>query len=306
MTAWMFPGQGSQQPAMANAIAECAELVSIGEGLVGPSLRWIATSPRSQVWPADLVQPAIYLTSVGASRTLRKLGARPEAVVGHSLGEFAALYTAGVLSFEEGLEVVVARGRAMMRAGGRAAGGMAAVVGLELTVIEEICESAGSVWLANLNSESQFVISGTDEGLVSAAAIVKERGGKAIRLQVPVAAHTPLMAPAADDVAKALDAVELRIPEFPFYSCVDASRHSDPAEIRQLLIDGVTRPVKFEATVRAMADAGITSFVETGPGKALAGLVKRILPDAPITGISSDEEAAEFAAATVPVGQGIA
>ena len=160
MTAWMFPGEGSQQPAMANAIAECAELVAIGERLVGPSLRWIATSPRNQVWPADLVQPAIYLTSVGASRTLRKLGARPDAVVGHSLGEFAALYSAGVLSFEEGLKVVVARGRAMMRAGGRAAGGMAAVVGLELSVIEEICQAAGSVWLANLNSESQFVISG--------------------------------------------------------------------------------------------------------------------------------------------------
>lgn len=295
MTAWLFPGQGSQRPGMANGFSHCRALVSSAEGMLGTPIRWVCCSPSNNVWPADLVQPAIFLTDFGGALSLFELGHKPDAVLGHSLGEYAALVVAGSLSFEDGLTLVAARGRAMMRAGRMQAGGMAAVLGLEASRIQEICEADGGVWVANLNSPLQTVISGSDQSLASSAKHLKEAGGRVVRLEVPVAAHTPLMKPAAEEMSALLEEVVIEPPQTQFFSSVDGSAHEDPAEIKRLLVEQIVAPVRFEVSVRSVADTGIDRFLEVGPGDVLSGLVRRILPEARVDQVNDDRQAREVA-----------
>lgn len=294
MTAWLFPGQGSQRPGMANGFSACAPLVKTAEEIVGAPIRWVCCSPTNDVWPADLVQPAIYLTDVGGAQALAGEGLVPEAVLGHSLGEYAALVAAGSLSFEDGLRLVSVRGAAMMRAGRKQPGGMAAVLGLEAEKVHHICAEGGAVWVANLNSPLQTVISGSDISLASAAKRLREAGGRVVRLQVPVAAHTPLMKAAVPEVRSVLDQVEIKPPAAAFFSSVDGKRHEDPAEIRRLLLEQIVGPVRFEEAVRTIAATGTDHFVEVGPGDALSGLVKRILSDVRVDRVDDDEKAYAF------------
>lgn len=280
MTAWLFPGQGSQRPGMAKDVEECKELFAVAQRVLGADLESLCTSETVEAWPAELLQPAIFTTSVGLALGMRARGTEPEAVLGHSLGDFAALVTAGIVDFEHALRLVDVRGRAMAAAGRKHSGGMAAVIGLDVATIGEICEEVGQIWVANLNGPAQTVVSGKDKSLARSAGLFLEAGAaRVVRLKVPVAAHTPFMESAAEALATEVEAIEFKAPSCAFYSTVDAQSHNDPTEIAKLLVESVTHPVRFAEALIAMTDDGIDDFVEVGPGRALRGLVRQTLPN---------------------------
>ncbi len=292
MIGWMFPGQGSQRPAMAADLAACEELFKAASPILGADLARISTAASSAGWPPHLLQPALYTTCVGAIRALEERGLSPDAVVGHSLGEYAALVAAGVVSFEDGLRLVAVRGRAMAAVGRTTPGGMAAVVGLGAEVVEESCSGIEGVWVANFNSSNQTVISGRDEPLARAAEACRQVGAiRVIRLDVPMPSHTPLMEPAAEEVAAALSGVVLKEPICPFYSIVDAAPHTDPSDIAALIVAAITSKVRFAETLSTMAAHGVEGLVEVGPAKVLCGLVRHTLPGFTTAAVATDGEA---------------
>jgi [acyl-carrier-protein] S-malonyltransferase len=277
----MFPGQGAQRRGMWDAFAGGESLMQEASYLLDDDLigRCGAIPPAD--WPCDLLQPAMFTVAVAASRHARATGAQPVAVVGHSLGEYAALVAAGCLSFPAALRVVRVRGEAMDAAGAAAPGGMTAIVGLDCEAVSAVCAAIGDVWVANENSPQQLVISGRLAALDLADEECRRLGAKAaIRLDVPVANHTPLMEPAIEPVRRALSEETLRAPECELYSGVDAAAHDEPAEIATLLARALSAPVLFAATVRSMVATGISTFVELGPGKALCRLVRQTHPAA--------------------------
>lgn len=295
-TAWMFPGQGSQREGMALDLEVCRELVPAAREVAGAEIERLLLAVPNSSWPPALLQPALFVVCVGAARALDSRGLAPGAVVGHSLGEYAALVAAGALGAEDALRVVAVRGRAMEAAGRANPGGMAAVIGLDAGVLEGVCAEAGDVWLANLNTPAQTVVSGRADALARVAELAREAGARrVIRLDVPVAAHCPLMETAAAAVAEALAGLTVRPPAAPFWSVVDALPHDEPDEIRDLLVRAVTSPVRFAATVTAMHAGGVDAFVEVGPGRVLSGLVKQTLPGVALAAAGTDAEAEDLA-----------
>ncbi len=277
---------------MAAELAECADLFEIAEPMVGPNLIRLCTRQTDVRWSPEMLQPAIFITSVGAMRALQQRGLRPAAVAGHSLGELTALVAAEVVSFEHALGLVSTRAQAMARAARTHPGGMAAVLGLPVATLEHICADIDGAWVANVNSPMQVVVSGTDDGLARAAGACLNKGAKrVVRLQVPLAGHSPLMQDAATELVAALEHLDLRLPRTTFYSTVDARRHSDPDEIRRSIAAGVTQPVRFSDTVEAMRRDGVSDFVEVGPGNVLSQLVRQSVPDARIARVGTDGEA---------------
>ncbi|MEX2587692.1 MAG: ACP S-malonyltransferase [Actinomycetota bacterium] len=296
MTAWIFPGQGSQKRGMASAIEACSELFEEARRTLQVNLEPLCTTDSDPTWAPDTLQPALYATEVGLVRKLDDEGAQPSVVAGHSLGEFPALVAAGALNAADGLKLVAARGKAMAAAGRRNPGGMAAVIGLDPDTISEICREIDGVWISNLNSPKQTVISGEDRSLVQAAEACRKAGAaKVIRLQVPLAAHCPLMQPAAYEFAEALEQVSLHAPRVPVYCGADGRAHDNPSEIGRLLTKAITAPVLFTDTIRAITSDGEESFVEVGPGKVLRGLARQIKSGLTLTGVADDAAAAEFA-----------
>ena len=228
-------------------------------------------------------QPAILTTSVAAYRVLEKH--RPEDpvfVAGHSMGEFSALVAAGALSFQDGLNLVRERGRLMKQAGEEQPGGMAAVLGLERQALEEACATARDrtgayVGVANDNCPGQIVISGKLDALEQATTIAEELGARRVkRLQVSIAAHTPLMAQAADAFRHRLDATPMGKPRVPVVANATASPLTDLAALRGALAAQLTSPVRWTESVAWIVDQGVDRFVEVGPGKVLTGLLRRI------------------------------
>jgi [acyl-carrier-protein] S-malonyltransferase len=239
-------------------------------------------------------QPAILVTSVAALRVMdEREGGAPGYVAGHSMGEFSALVASGALPFEDALRLVRQRGRLMKRSGEENPGGMAAVLGLEREPLEEICaaarEETGSyVGVANDNCPGQIVISGAADALEQATALAKARGAKrAIRLPVSIAAHSPLMAEAAASFKERLDATPLREPHIPIVANATARPLTDPAAIRDALGRQLTSPVRWTESVEWMIAQGVDRFVEVGPKKVLAGLLRRI--DRSVEGVSTDD-----------------
>lgn len=291
MTAWMFPGQGSQSEDMFAGLSEAERLLAGSARTLEVDLSRTTRAPVAS-WPPALIQPAIFAASVAAGLRARKASLSPGSVVGHSLGEYAALTIAGALDFEDALTLVAARGRAMAEAGRINGGGMAAVIGLTSDRVQEVCDDLEDVWVANLNSSHQTVISGKEQPLALAAQQLLTVGARRVmRLRVPMAAHCPLMAPARDTLRVLAAEISFRSPEMAFYSPVDAGAHTDPDEIRDLLLQQITSPVRFSDTINAMLAAGISNFVEIGPGKVLQGLVSSISADATVAGIASDDDA---------------
>lgn len=291
MIAWIFPGQGSQKAGMASEIEACAGLFADARKISGLDLEALCTSDPDPSWTPETVQPSLFITSVGIVRELNKLGITPDAVAGHSLGELAAVVASEALSFEDGLKLVTVRGRAMAAAGRTNPGGMAAVLGLDPAAIQQICKSHTSVWVANLNSPAQTVISGEDESLSSVAEKCLDAGARrVVRLQVPMASHCPLMEDARAEFEAVLEDAAWSAPRCPIFFGADGQAHEDPAEIRSLLAQALTTPVRFVETITNMQNAGVTTFVETGPGKVLRGLVKQIDPGAHHVGAGNDRE----------------
>ena len=276
-TAYLFPGQGSQFPGMAQELyPENQELMERANSILGFRITDIMFEGTSEDLKATRVtQPAIFLHSVVLAASLQE---QPDMVAGHSLGEFSALVAAGAIGFEDGLRLVAMRASAMQKCCENVPGAMAAVINLPDQVIEKVCaETEGLVVPANFNSNGQVVISGEEAAVDAACKALKEAGAKrALKLPVSGAFHSPLMEPAREELARAIDATEFRTPRCPVYQNVTALPTTSPEEIKENLLRQLTSPVRWTATVQNMLEDGATRFVEIGPGTVLQGLVKRI------------------------------
>ena len=285
--AFLFPGQGSQSVGMLSQAAEHYTVVGDTFAEASDALGYdlwalVSQGPEDQLTLTEFTQPAILTASVALYRCWEQEGGpSPEFVAGHSLGEYSALVVAGALSLNDAARLVQTRGRAMQSAVPAGEGAMAAVLGLSDAVIDEICvthcDDTAYVGAVNYNSPGQVVIAGHAAAVESAGAFMKEAGAKRV-LPLPVSApfHTPLMQPAAAVMAEAFQTVELNDATVPVISNVDAQPHRKAVEIRRLLVRQVSEPVMWTQCVITLIESGCTRFAECGPGKVLAGLLKRI------------------------------
>jgi len=282
MNAYIFPGQGAQFSGMGLDLYESSplaqELFEKANDILGFNITDIMFEGSAEdLKETKVTQPAIFLHSVILAKTLGD-SFKPDMVAGHSLGEFSALVAAGALTFEDGLKLVSQRAQAMQKACELQPSTMAAVLGLEDTVVEDICKTiAGVVVPANYNCPGQLVISGEVEAINKACEALKEAGARrALVLPVGGAFHSPLMEPAREELAAAIENTTFSKPNCPIYQNVTASAITDENEIKSNLISQLTAPVRWTQSVQQMVADGASHFTEVGPGKVLQGLVKKI------------------------------
>lgn len=285
MKAYVFPGQGAQFVGMGKdlyeTLAVAKELFDKANEILGFNITEIMfNGTDEELKQTKVTQPAVFLHSVILAKTL--IDFKPEMVAGHSLGEFSALVANGTLSFEDALQLVSKRAMAMQKACEITPSTMAAVLNLEDKIVEDICASIdGVVVAANYNCPGQLVISGETKAVELACEKMKEAGAKrALILPVGGAFHSPMMEPAREELAAAIEATTFNTPTCPVYQNVTASAVSDPAEIKKNLITQLTAPVRWTQSVQQMIADGATSFTEVGPGKVLMGLINKINKDA--------------------------
>jgi len=290
MTAYVFPGQGAQFPGMAKDLYESSpeikELLESANDILGFRITDIMfDGTPEQLKETKVTQPAIFLHSVALAKTSKTF--KPDMVAGHSLGEFSALVASGVLSFEDGLRLVSKRALAMQKACETNPSTMAAILGLEDAVVEELCASIDEVVVAaNYNCPGQLVISGSHKGIEIACEKAKEAGARrALPLPVGGAFHSPLMEPAREELESAIDATTFSQGICPIYQNVTAKASTDIDEIKENLKIQLTAPVRWTQSVQAMVADGASIFVESGPGKVLQGLVKKIHREAEASSI---------------------
>ena len=282
MKAYIFPGQGAQFTGMGldlyNASALAQEYFEKANKILGFSITDIMfEGTAEQLKETKVTQPAIFLHSVILAKVLGD-SFQPEMVAGHSLGELSALVANGVLSFEDGLQLVSKRALAMQKACELAPSTMAAVLGLDDQIVEETCaEIEGVVVAANYNCPGQLVISGEIEAVEIACKVLTEKGARrALILPVGGAFHSPMMEPAAAELAAAIAATTFSAPSCPVYQNVPAKAVTNPEEIKKNLMAQLTAPVKWTQSIQAMIADGGTEFIEVGPGNVLQGLLRKI------------------------------
>ncbi|MGO4772198.1 ACP S-malonyltransferase [Flavobacterium sp. W22_SRS_FK3] len=282
MKAYVFPGQGAQFTGMGKDLYETSplakELFEKANEILGFRITDIMfEGTAEELKETKVTQPAVFLHSVILAKTLGD-DFKPEMVAGHSLGEFSALVANGALSFEDGLKLVSQRALAMQKACEITPSTMAAVLGLADNVVEEVCASIdGVVVAANYNCPGQLVISGETSAVEKACEAMKAAGAKrALILPVGGAFHSPMMEPAREELAAAIEATAFSTPICPVYQNVTANAVSDANEIKKNLIIQLTAPVKWTQSVQQMVADGATLFTEVGPGKVLAGLINKI------------------------------
>jgi len=287
MKAYVFPGQGAQYPGMGKDLYErsvCArEIFENASSILGFRITDLMFSGTEEdLKQTRVTQPAIFLHSVALIAVLGN-NFKPDMVAGHSLGEFSALVANKSLSFEDGLILVSKRAEAMQKACEKVPSAMAAIIGLEDRIVEEVCSGINDIVVpANYNSPGQIVISGSEEGIAKAIEILKARGAKrALRLMVGGAFHSPLMEPARAELEEAIRNTEFNKPLCPVYQNVDAKPSTDPSKIRSNLVAQLTSPVKWTHSVINMISDGAEKFIEVGPGCVLQGLIKKINKDIP-------------------------
>ncbi|MCJ7512368.1 MAG: ACP S-malonyltransferase [Anaerolineales bacterium] len=290
-SALLFPGQGSQYVGMGQALAKenplAAQAFARADSILGFALsRLCWEGPADDLNDTAFTQPAIFTHSIAILQVLqaRFPGFRAAAAAGHSMGEISALVAGGALSFEDGLALVRERGLAMKQAGELLPGGMAAVIGLDLEQAEAACAQAAErtravIGVANDNCPGQVVISGDEAGLLAAMELLKQSGArKVMRLAVSIAAHSPLMIPAQERFSRAVRQTQLHQADLPVYGNVEAAPLQSAASIEQDLRNQLTMRVRWTETIHNLAAAGVTAFLEIGPGTVLTGLAKRIEP----------------------------
>jgi [acyl-carrier-protein] S-malonyltransferase len=286
--AFLFPGQGSQEVGMGRALAEASTRAAAvwqdADAALGFSLsRLCFEGPADELALTANTQPAVLTASVAAAAVLAERGLRPDLVAGHSLGEYSALVVAGALSFREAVTLVRERGEFMQDAVPVGVGAMAALLGVDLTVAEEVCaESAEGevVGVANINAPGQVVIAGHKAAVERAVRAAAARGGrKSVMLPVSAPFHSALMAPAAVRLGEALARVPVADPRIPVVRNVDAGVTTAADEVKPFLVQQVASPVRWTDCVGRLAREGATHFFEVGPGRVLTGLLKRTLSD---------------------------
>jgi [acyl-carrier-protein] S-malonyltransferase len=282
MKAYVFPGQGSQFVGMGKDLYDnsplAKEMFEKANELLGFNITDIMFNGSDEdLKQTKVTQPAIFLHSVILAKTMGD-AFKPDMVAGHSLGEFSALVAAGALSFEDGLKLVLARAMAMQKACEKEPSTMAAILNLDDEVVEKICcEIDGIVVPANYNCPGQLVISGSVDAVQTACEKLTEAGARrALILPVGGAFHSPLMEPAREELAEAINTTAINSPICPIYQNVNAQAVTNPEEIKQNLIAQLTAPVKWTQTMNNMIKNGATSVIEVGPGKVLQGLFKKV------------------------------
>lgn len=289
MKAYVFPGQGAQFSGMGKDLYESSsqakDLFDSANSILGFDITKVMfEGSADELKETKVTQPAVFIHSVVTALVNDNFS--PAMVAGHSLGEFSALVANKTLAFEDALKLVSQRATAMQKACELNPGGMAAILGLEDSKVEEICESIEGVIPANYNCPGQLVISGSKEGIEIACEKFKEAGAKrALALPVGGAFHSPLMEPAREELAAAIEATNFSKPVCPIYQNFDAKPHSEVAEIKTNLIAQLTAPVRWTQSVQEMVADGATEFIECGPGKVLQGLVKKIHRSAEVSGL---------------------
>lgn len=296
----IFPGQGSQYPGMADPWLDHVagrEILDEASEALGRDVAALCRDEEALA-TTELVQPGLLACDVAALRVLEAEGVGFGAAAGHSLGEFAALVAAGVLELAPALEIVIERGRAMQAAADERPGTMTALLGVSIAEATEVCEAYRGddvLAVANENAPKQVVLSGSVGAIERAEGEVRSRGAKAIRLRVAGAFHSPLMQPAVDHIREALSKLTLREPRFPIVANVSGELVEEPSTLRDLLSLHVVSTVRWDRSVRTLAEGGFEAFVEAGPGDVLTKLVRRTVEGVSAVAVGSPNAAAELA-----------
>jgi [acyl-carrier-protein] S-malonyltransferase len=279
--AFCFPGQGSQEAGMGRAMAEASpaarRVYDRASEVLGYDLAEACFSgPIERLSETQVTQPAIVATSLACLYGLHDAGIRPDYVVGHSVGEYAALAASGALDVETAVKLVGERGRAMAEAAAASPGAMAAIIGLEDATVERLCAEIEGVWPANYNCPGQLVVSGTEAGVAALMAAAEAAGARrVVRLRVSGGFHSPLTAMAARHLRPVLAAARIVEPVTPFLSTVTC-RVESAKRVVPILVRQLTAPVRFTQAVETLRNNGVKTFVEVGAGNVLSGLVRRI------------------------------
>jgi [acyl-carrier-protein] S-malonyltransferase len=265
-----------------------------------PIRKIMLEGPMEALTRTEVAQPALFCVSLAVSDAARARGLQPDLVAGHSLGEYTAAAASGAISVEDGIELVSLRGRLMGEIGDERPGAMAAVIGLDADRLGELCEQAsesGMVTLANINSPTQIVVSGEDDGVVKLMELAEEAGAsRVVRLQVAAAFHSELMKPVQDQMAQAVRDVAWSEPRVPVASNSRGAIVDDAESLQAALVEQIASPVRWVECVQALVAAGATTFLESGPGRVLGGLVRQIHSDADVFSADSPARLDEFAA----------
>lgn len=298
-TAFLFPGQAAQRPGMAGAWAGTPHHAAFGQvgAAMGQDLAALADDAEACAASTAIAQPAIHAASLAALDALGAAGVRPDVVAGHSLGEVTAAVAAGVLTRADAAALVTTRGEAMGRACAASPGTMAAIVRLDLEVVEELVDRVPDACVANANAPGQTVVAGTPEAVAEVARLASEQRGRALPLKVEGAFHSAAMAPAVVRVDAALRHVDVRDPDVPVVSGIDGLPRSSGDAVARALVDGILSPVRWVDVQHALVADGVDLLVEVGPGGVLAGCAKRTVPDVRCVSVAAPEDVALVLAA---------
>jgi [acyl-carrier-protein] S-malonyltransferase len=304
--AFLFPGQGSQKVGMGAELLEhegdlLTGYLAQAEAASGKAIRRLCLEgPIEELTRTEVAQPALFAVALATADAARARGIEPDFVAGHSLGEYTAACASGAVSVEDGIELVALRGRLMGEVGDERPGAMAAIIGLPVERVEELCRDAsteGIVTVANINSPTQVVVSGEEDGVVALMALAQDAGAaRVVRLQVAAAFHSELMAGVREQMADAAAAVAWSDPRVPVAANARGGLVHDAETLRTALVDQIASPVRWVECVQALVGAGAETFLEVGPGRVLGGLVRQIQPGADVFSADSPARLDEFVA----------